>query len=187
MLYLIGIGLLLAVMIILLKIISNPPKRRKTTTTTTTTTTNELPILPADTEDIYNYKARPFFFSKAENAFFQTIKTNTILKDYPVFPKACLIDILNPENSQSARNKIDRKHIDFLVCKPNYFNPLICIELDDKTHQRPDRQERDYFINTALKNAGIPILRIPVQQTYNTKKLNEYIQQAINKQQNLYK
>jgi hypothetical protein len=44
-------------------------------------------------------------------------------------------------------NKIDRKHVDFLLCDSTTMQPLIGIELDDKSHERPDRRERDIFVD----------------------------------------
>ncbi|MFT3685880.1 MAG: DUF2726 domain-containing protein [Phycisphaerales bacterium] len=93
-------------------------------------------------------------------------------QDAPLlFAKVRLGDVLTPDRNktpersgsdgwQAARNKIDRKHVDFLLCNPATTKPVLVIELDDKSHQRPDRQERDKFLNDACKTAGLPIWRV---------------------------
>lgn len=46
------------------------------------------------------------------------------------------------------------------------MQPLVAIELDDKSHARPDRQERDAFVNEVFAAAGLGLLHIPVKHTY---------------------
>ena len=45
--------------------------------------------------------------------------------------------------AQAWRNRIHAKHIDFVLCDPGNLQPILCIELDDPSHNRPDRIERD--------------------------------------------
>ena len=40
------------------------------------------------------------------------------------------------------------------------------VELDDRSHLRPDRIARDKFVDAALAEAGIPILHYPVRAEY---------------------
>lgn len=85
--------------------------------------------------------------------------------------KVRLSDVLSPDKEkapdragkegwQAARNRIDRKHVDFILCKPTDTRPMLVIELDDKTHERADRMERDNFLDSACKAAGLPVLHI---------------------------
>lgn len=63
-------------------------------------------------------------------------------------------------------NKIDRKHVDFLLCDPATMRPLVGIELDDRSHQREDRQARDAFVDKVFAAARLPLLHIPVRRAY---------------------
>ncbi len=65
-------------------------------------------------------------------------------------------------------NKIDRKHVDFLLCDSATMQPLVGIELDDSSHQRPDRQARDLFVDGVFAAAQLPLLHIPVKRGYVT-------------------
>jgi len=48
-------------------------------------------------------------------------------------------------------------------------------QLDDKSHQRKDRQERDAFVDEVFKAAGLPLVHIPVQRTYKLEDINTQI------------
>lgn len=47
-----------------------------------------------------------------------------------------------------------------LLADPATFRPLLVIELDDPSHNRRDRQDRDDFFNQAINSAGLPCLRV---------------------------
>jgi len=49
------------------------------------------------------------------------------------------------------------------------MKPLLGIELDDSSHRRDDRQERDNFVDRVFEVSGLPLLRLPVQREYNTR------------------
>lgn len=53
--------------------------------------------------------------------------------------------------------KISSKHIDFVLCDSVFF-PVLAIELDDSSHDKPKRKERDQQVNTFLQRAGIKII-----------------------------
>jgi hypothetical protein len=55
-------------------------------------------------------------------------------------------------------NKIDRKHVDYLLCDPQTVRPLLGVELDDGNHQRSDRQKRDSFVDQVFTAAGLPLV-----------------------------
>ena len=57
--------------------------------------------------------------------------------------------------------RISQKHIDFLICEKESLKPVLGIELDDRSHQREDRQKRDEFVNALYENIGLKMLRIP--------------------------
>jgi hypothetical protein len=83
------------------------------------------------------YRLRDDFLSNAEASFYQVIQG--MLGGYlTVCPKVSLSDILyvprRNENYQAYHNKIDRKHVDFLICEPKTMRPRFAIELDDASH-----------------------------------------------------
>lgn len=49
------------------------------------------------------------------------------------------------------------------------------IELDDRTHETEHAQKRDAFVDQALEDAQIPILRIRAQRAYDVQELRDAI------------
>ena len=128
------------------------------------------------------FRIRDDFLSPAEASFFHTLKSMT--KDYfVIFSKVSLGEIFyvtHPDVNYSERNRIDRKHVDFLICDPSTLSPQFGIELDDSSHQRADRQKRDAFVDQVFHEAGLPILHIPViRNGYNQQELGELFAKAI--------
>ena len=44
------------------------------------------------------------------------------------------------------------------------MKPLIAIELDDNTHNQPDRKTRDDFVNSIMANTNMPLLRFKTDE-----------------------
>ncbi len=82
-------------------------------------------------------------------------------------------------NGRKWLNKILSKHIDFVLCDPRSLEPVVCIELDDDSHNRPDRIERDKFVNDAFDAADLPLLRIPVESSYNAREVRDLINDVV--------
>ena len=87
--------------------------------------------------------------------------------------------------NQAHRNKIDRKHVDFLLCDPQTVRPILGIELDDNSHQKPDRQTRDVFVNGVFAAANLPLIHVPVKHSYPTEKLNRFLRSRALAMQNI--
>jgi hypothetical protein len=72
---------------------------------------------------------------------------------------------------------VDRKHVDFLLCDPRTMRPLIGLELDDRSHQRSDRQERDEFVEQVFAAARLPQVRVPAKWAYHPQEMNSLIRE----------
>lgn len=57
-------------------------------------------------------------------------------------------------------DRIQAKHVDFLVCDKKTFAPLLVIEVDDPSHERADRKKRDNLVDFVFKKADLPIIHI---------------------------
>jgi hypothetical protein len=121
------------------------------------------------------YKNLPYFkrdclLTRSEYKFY-TILRDCLNDNYIICPKVRLIDIFGvskyEQDSFSYRQKIMQKHIDFLICDSYSVSPVFAIELDDSSHDRPLRQERDAFVNGVYKSAGLPLLHFHVDD-FNT-------------------
>jgi hypothetical protein len=133
---------------------------------------------PLDFEGPLPYKLRDDFLSPAEASFFRLLK-NAAQDDYLVFPKVALKDIFfvsRPNENMAYYNKIDRKHVDFLLCDSASLKPVMGIELDDASHQRQDRIERDELVDKVFEQAGLPLRRAPARTAYTQQELEDLIQ-----------
>ena len=71
---------------------------------------------------------------------------------------SCFLGVKKGYNYQSWSNRINRMSADFVVCNKD-SSIVAVIELDDATHQKPDRKAADAKKDKALKAAKIKILR----------------------------
>jgi very-short-patch-repair endonuclease len=133
----------------------------------------------------FPYQSKDILCSPAERSFLGAL--DKILGErYRIFAKVRLADILDVQRklSASARqrafNRIAGKHIDFIVCNANDLSVVGAIELDDKSHLKKGRRERDQFLDKALEAAGVPMLRVKAQSTYSIKEVSIDLDSAFN-------
>jgi hypothetical protein len=119
------------------------------------------------------YRLRDDFLSPAEFSFYKVL-SSLVGTQLTIQSKVRLADVFfvaRPNENVSYFNRIAQKHLDFLVCDSVTMKPLFGIELDDASHKRNDRQERDEFVESVCKVAGLPLLRFPVQREYNSREI----------------
>ena len=135
---------------------------------------------PAINSEALPYRQCDNFLSAAELAFFQVLKQVAGDRFY-VCAKVRISDLLyvvNRRNNMGHANRIDRKHVDFVLCDPNTMQPVLVVELDDASHQRKDRQERDELVDAAFGAAELPILHVVCRQRYRVEDLKQQIKAA---------
>jgi hypothetical protein len=117
------------------------------------------------------YVRRGPLLTPAELAFHQVLE-EAVGEQYHIMAMVRLAEIiavksgLDPKERFRALNRITSKHIDFVLCRPSDFAVVCAIELDDASHQRADRIDRDRFLDGAMQAAGIPLLHVKVRQSY---------------------
>jgi hypothetical protein len=70
---------------------------------------------------------------------------------------------------QGWKNRVTAKSVDFVVCDPSTLRPFVAIELDEPSHDRPDRQWRDEQVEAILRAAGLPLVRFRTARAYDTR------------------
>jgi predicted RNA-binding Zn-ribbon protein involved in translation (DUF1610 family) len=131
----------------------------------------------------FPYHLQENFLSPAEHNFYLILK-DAVQDQAIVCPKVSLGDLFYAKSSDYGEyltytNKIDRKHVDFLLCHPRTIKPMIGIELDDGSHNRADRKERDEFVRKVYEAAKLPLLRVSVRHAYNVEELRGLIRQQV--------
>jgi len=129
------------------------------------------------------YRLRDDFLSPAEATFYRAL-CSAIGHRAIVCPKVNLADVffvVRPNENLSYRNRIDRKHVDFLLCDPVTMRPLLGLELDDSSHKRASRQERDRFVDAVFKTAGLPLGHVRVHASYDVADLSRWLSQYLDR------
>lgn len=152
---------------------------------------NMLGLLPKQNQKqsdamqrIFPYALRDDFLSAAELNFYKSLTLATEQFPVKILTKVSLSDLFFVTTSdfktrQSYWNKINRKHVDFLICDQVSLKPLIGVELDDKSHQQANRVQRDHFVNEVFKAANLPLLHVPVKSAYDVTKLTDFIKSEL--------
>lgn len=128
----------------------------------------------------FPYQSIPHLFTPAERSFLGVLD-QVINSDYRIFGKVRAADVMSVTKGMSrsewkqAFNRIQSKHFDFVICRASDSSILLLIELDDKSHKKTQRLERDDFVEKATEAAGIPLLRIPCQRSYSAQEVSSLI------------
>lgn len=132
------------------------------------------------------FEGRGELFTPAERSFLGVLEQALDGSRYRVFGKVRLGDLVKPAKGltasrrASAQNRINQKHVDFLICTAADLAVAGVVELDDQSHGRSDRSERDGFVDDALKMAKIPVLRFPAKKSYPLAEVKAKLQEVLN-------
>ncbi|HYE03855.1 MAG TPA: DUF2726 domain-containing protein [Phycisphaerales bacterium] len=136
------------------------------------------------------YRRKDWLVSRAEKSFY-----GVLLQALPMLPepavvmaKVRLADLLylprdmDRSTRVSQQNRVNSKHVDFVLCAADTLRPLLAIEIDDSSHDAEDRQERDSFVDAALQAAGLPLVRFDCKRGYSIQALAQPLQRAMEPQ-----
>jgi len=115
-----------------------------------------------DNGDIPPYYKKQFLTEPEQTLFIRLMEALPINVILAQVSMQALIGIKRNRNEQGQRNGIAKKYVDFVICRPD-FSVAAVIELDDPSHERPDRIEADTVKNIAFRAAGIPLIRFDVR------------------------
>ncbi len=131
------------------------------------------------------YYLRKAIFTPAERSFLGVLDS-VVGSEVRVYGKVRLEDIfgvkagLDRSTRTAARNRINRKHVDFLLVRASNLTPICGIELDDSSHDEEDRQERDAFVDAVFASGGIPLVHVPAQKSYVASEIQAKLSAVIN-------
>lgn len=124
----------------------------------------------------YQYRCKDSIMTGPEQDFFKVL-IEIVDNKYYVFPQVHLDAFLNHKITGQdwfyAFNHINQKSVDFLICDKINEKPLLVIELDDRSHERPNRIERDREVERIFMSANLPIQRFSYEESSN-RELIEY-------------
>ena len=114
----------------------------------------------------FPYSRRNCLFSAAERSFYEILQRLT--PDHTVFAKVRLAELVYVQGTVSRQmhlNRIDQKHIDFVVCDKN-LAPVVAIELDGTSRPQADSRVRDEFVDEVLAAAALPVIHVRARHAY---------------------
>lgn len=134
------------------------------------------------------YQKEPTLFTPAERSYLGVLE-QALGNEFRIMGKVRLADILKVKPGvtggarQAAFNKIQSKHLDFVACDPGDLSIRFAVELDDKSHNKQDRQDRDAFLDKSMEAAGLPIIRFAAKRTYSVQEVRDTIAARLNVQE----
>lgn len=114
--------------------------------------------------------------------YFLNIIDNYFGENYRIIPQVPLSSIVDKSKTYSKQYQSELyRTIDIGIFNKETFEPLLMIEINDKSHAQVERYKRDLKVREILKKANIPLL------TFYSGKPNqdEYILDSIKKYLNL--
>lgn len=131
----------------------------------------------------YKYYAKSYVMTSRENECFK-ILNEIFSSKWFVVPQVHLSALLDyrvkGQNWNAAFRHINGKSVDFVLIGKESYKVICAIELDDSTHSKPDRIERDVEIERMFKEAGIPLARISKFESMTKPELAKAITDVIN-------
>jgi hypothetical protein len=119
----------------------------------------------------FPYQKEPTLFTPAERSFLGVLE-QAVGDQFRIMGKVRLADVIrvrpgmNQSEWQKAFNRIQSKHLDFVACDPNDLSIQFAVELDDQSHRKQGRQDRDAFLDAAMEKAGVPLVHFPAKASY---------------------
>lgn len=112
--------------------------------------------------------AKKFLLTKNEWAFYKNLKPIADELKLTVLAKVRLADLVEVNISNKKEyikyfNKINKKHVDFILARPENLQIELLIELDDNSHNTAQK-ERDSFTEALYRKTGYKLLRVRGKQ-----------------------
>jgi len=127
------------------------------------------------------YERRGGLLSPAEINLLRSLQL-AVREDWLIFSQVRLADVLKvrakTRKYQSWNSRLQGKQLEFVLCDIETLDVKLAIELDEPATST-DGARRDRFVNVALAAAGVPLLRVRMQEKYETAALRKDIEDAL--------
>jgi hypothetical protein len=133
----------------------------------------------SDTIKFSSYVPRKQLLTNAELNFYGQLVKAVNGKAH-IFCMVRVADVVTIKNSIKGRRRLQKlgpiaqKHFDFVLVD-NQTNILCAIELNDSSHDKKDRKERDEFLTKVMESTGTPLLWIQAAARYDIDAIRKYL------------
>ena len=116
------------------------------------------------------YVARTHLMSPSEREVFKVLE-KAYGDRYYIFPQVRVVDLIQPNTKKyhskskeysSLFRQISQWHFDYVLCHREDFRFFCALELDDPSHERPERLKRDRIINKVCEVAKLRLERMKI-------------------------
>ena len=132
-------------------------------------------------EQSYPYRLTRSLLTPSEAAFYLALVL-AAGRRYVVFAKVRLADLCQDLDRWAdirAFNRVSSKHVDFVLCDAITFRPVLAVELDDRSHLRANRRDRDALVDGVFRTMGLGVYRQWVQRSYDPAAIARGIEDAL--------
>jgi Protein of unknown function (DUF2726) len=127
------------------------------------------------------YRRRRALLSRGELAFYRALVW-AVRERFAINVKPRLADVIWCPPSlwhTPVGARIAQKHVDFVLYDRETTAIILAIELDDRSHARRERKERDAFVNEVLAACGVVLLRVAAAARYDVEALRVELEACI--------
>ncbi|MFP8967818.1 DUF2726 domain-containing protein [Pokkaliibacter sp. CJK22405] len=136
-------------------------------------------------ESFLGYQKIERIVTPAERSFLGVLHA-VVGEEVLVLSKVRVADVILPQKTPDRRrwkiafNSIAAKHFDFVLCRADDLSVLCAIELNDKSHENTQRQERDAFLRAACASADLDLIEVPARQGYQLQEVKDLLGAYLN-------
>lgn len=124
------------------------------------------------------YRKKRAMLSKPEWEFYSLLKDFLSPEHFDILPETALLSVIDKLTQTGYRNELFRI-ADFCIADAKSTEPLLLIELNDASHNRADRRERDRRVAEICERAGMPLVVFSLDEAsdagYVKKTLKRYL------------
>lgn len=133
-------------------------------------------------EEKLPYQKRPSWLTDPQLSFYGALR-EAVNGEWAIQSRVRVSDVLQVEPKarkfQTWQNRISGHDIDFLLCDQETLQAKLAIKLDALPEEESAGEHRDRFLDHALDDAGLPLLRIDIQASYDAGGLRKRIDEQL--------
>jgi hypothetical protein len=125
---------------------------------------------------------KQYLLTRSEREFLRGTLEQVVPPGFVIFPQMRLANFIYVQKgTPNWWGHFGRLNacVDFVLFEERLLIPRLVIELDDKSHDRRERQDRDEFVDAVMGYVGLPILHIQRQPGYDAEALGRAIRERL--------
>jgi len=118
---------------------------------------------PESEREAPEYRKKRAVLSKPEWEFYRLLKDFLSAEHFDIMPETALVTVIEKLTQTGYRNELFRI-ADFCIADASSTEPLLLVELNDASHNRADRKERDRRVAEICERAGMPLVTFTLEE-----------------------